>query len=82
MLHILIFFLLVKFVFLKLNSLFSNTSVVVCLFPSSLICYQVTSHNRLLGARPGYFFLNEQIIKRTDILKTVPDRHTVTINFR
>ena len=31
--------LLVKFVFLNKNSLFSNTSVVVCLLTSSLICY-------------------------------------------
>ena len=28
--------------------MFSYTIVVVCLFPSSLICYQVTSRNRLL----------------------------------
>ena len=26
--------------------------------------------------------LNEQIVKTANILKTVPDRHTVTINFR
>ena len=28
--------------------MFSNIIVVGCLFPSSLICYQVTSRNRLL----------------------------------
>ena len=33
--------------------MFSNTSVVVCLFPSSLICYQVTSRNTLLNDK-GY----------------------------